>query len=254
MMGGYGDGMSSLGWLGMGVFWLILLGLILWLVVRLLPGSAAGLPPIRVSHPWRSSTAGWPATRSTSSPGRLSGLLSWPPGATGSDRHKTSPARRGAGHSRDRPGRYRGGGRRHPRRLCCRADDDARWDTSRRLRISIRFVTCGSESSRDCRERRRDKHGWSHDGRPGQRHDGRQWHGFERRPPWFPMGPSHLWWPTMAALIMRWSSSPSRALRPPVRARLPAMPRLMRRAASAKHPEPAVPAPARESCRAPQAG
>jgi len=34
-----GGGMGSLGWLGMGVFWLILLGLIIWLVVRLLPGS-----------------------------------------------------------------------------------------------------------------------------------------------------------------------------------------------------------------------
>jgi len=45
MMGGYGDGMSSLGWLGMGVFWLILLGLILWLVVRLLPGSGGGTTP-----------------------------------------------------------------------------------------------------------------------------------------------------------------------------------------------------------------
>ena len=37
-----GSGMGSLGWLGMGVFWLILLGLIVWLVVRLLPGSASG--------------------------------------------------------------------------------------------------------------------------------------------------------------------------------------------------------------------
>jgi len=34
MMGWYGgSGMSSLGWLGMGLFWLILLGLIIWLVV-----------------------------------------------------------------------------------------------------------------------------------------------------------------------------------------------------------------------------
>ena len=43
MMGWYGgSGMSSLGWLGMGLFWLILLGLIIWLVVRLLPGSGSG--------------------------------------------------------------------------------------------------------------------------------------------------------------------------------------------------------------------
>ena len=36
MMGWYGNGMGSFGWLGMGVFWLLLLGLIVWLVVRLL--------------------------------------------------------------------------------------------------------------------------------------------------------------------------------------------------------------------------
>ena len=36
-----GGGMGSLGWLGMGVFWLILLGLIVWLVVRLLPDSGS---------------------------------------------------------------------------------------------------------------------------------------------------------------------------------------------------------------------
>lgn len=42
MMGDYGSGMGPLGWLGMGVFWLILLGLIIWLVVHLLPGSTGG--------------------------------------------------------------------------------------------------------------------------------------------------------------------------------------------------------------------
>jgi putative membrane protein len=43
MMGWYGrGGMGPLGWLGMGVFWLILLGLVIWLVVRLLPGSGNG--------------------------------------------------------------------------------------------------------------------------------------------------------------------------------------------------------------------
>jgi len=43
MMGGYGNtGMGSLGWLGMGVFWLVLLGLIVWLVMRLLPGNRGG--------------------------------------------------------------------------------------------------------------------------------------------------------------------------------------------------------------------
>ena len=34
MMGWNGGGMGSLGWLGMGVFVLILLGLVGWLVVR----------------------------------------------------------------------------------------------------------------------------------------------------------------------------------------------------------------------------
>jgi len=41
MMGSYGNGIGSLGLLGMGAFWLILLGLIVWLVVRLLPGSSS---------------------------------------------------------------------------------------------------------------------------------------------------------------------------------------------------------------------
>ena len=42
MMDWYGrGGMSSVGWIGMGLFWLILLGLIIWLVVRLLPGSGS---------------------------------------------------------------------------------------------------------------------------------------------------------------------------------------------------------------------
>ena len=44
MMGWYGGGMGSLGWLGMGVFWLFLLGLIVWLVVRLLPVCWARSP------------------------------------------------------------------------------------------------------------------------------------------------------------------------------------------------------------------
>jgi hypothetical protein len=34
MMGGFGNGMSSLGWLGMGVLFLVLVGLIVWLVLR----------------------------------------------------------------------------------------------------------------------------------------------------------------------------------------------------------------------------
>jgi putative membrane protein len=40
MMGWYGGGMGAFGMLGIGLFWLILLGLIVWLVIRLLPGSS----------------------------------------------------------------------------------------------------------------------------------------------------------------------------------------------------------------------
>jgi len=46
-MGWYGGGMGGLMWLGMGLFWLILLGLIVWLVIRLLPGSSE--PPTRTT-------------------------------------------------------------------------------------------------------------------------------------------------------------------------------------------------------------
>jgi len=42
MMDWYGGGMGWGAWLGMGVFWLILIGLIVWLVVWLLPGSGGG--------------------------------------------------------------------------------------------------------------------------------------------------------------------------------------------------------------------
>ena len=42
MMSWYGNGMGPFGWLAMGAFWLLLLGLIVWLVVRLLPGSGEG--------------------------------------------------------------------------------------------------------------------------------------------------------------------------------------------------------------------
>jgi putative membrane protein len=42
MMGWYGGSMAWGGWLGMGLFWLLLLGVILFLVVRLLPGARQG--------------------------------------------------------------------------------------------------------------------------------------------------------------------------------------------------------------------
>lgn len=40
MMGSYGGGLGPLGWLAMGLFWIIVLGLIVWLVIRLIPGSS----------------------------------------------------------------------------------------------------------------------------------------------------------------------------------------------------------------------
>lgn len=43
MMGWYGSGMGGAGafmWLFMGLFWIALIGLIVWLVVKLLPGSS----------------------------------------------------------------------------------------------------------------------------------------------------------------------------------------------------------------------
>ncbi|WP_430868404.1 hypothetical protein [Demequina aurantiaca] len=40
MMGWNGGGMNGIAWMGMGLFWLVLLGLILWLVIRLLPGRS----------------------------------------------------------------------------------------------------------------------------------------------------------------------------------------------------------------------
>lgn len=48
MMGWYGGGMGWAAWLAMGVFWLLLLGLIVGLVVLLLPGSGGGTTRITV--------------------------------------------------------------------------------------------------------------------------------------------------------------------------------------------------------------
>jgi putative membrane protein len=45
MMGWHGGGMGAFIWPAMGLVWLILLGLIVWLVIRLLPGSSE--PPTR---------------------------------------------------------------------------------------------------------------------------------------------------------------------------------------------------------------
>ena len=51
MMGWYGGGMGAFGWLAMGLFWIILLGLIVWLVTRLLPGSKADQPSRPIGAP-----------------------------------------------------------------------------------------------------------------------------------------------------------------------------------------------------------
>jgi putative membrane protein len=39
MMMGYGWGMGPFGWIMMGLFWLVVIGLIVWAVVALLPGT-----------------------------------------------------------------------------------------------------------------------------------------------------------------------------------------------------------------------
>ena len=42
MMGWYGNGMGGGAWLFMGVFWVVLIALIVWLVIRLLPAESQG--------------------------------------------------------------------------------------------------------------------------------------------------------------------------------------------------------------------
>lgn len=44
MMGWYGGGMGIGAWMFMGTFWLALLALIVWLVVRLLPAGGRAAP------------------------------------------------------------------------------------------------------------------------------------------------------------------------------------------------------------------
>jgi len=54
MMGWHGGGMGFAGWLGMGVFWFVLLGLLVWLFTRVVSrgggkaGPAAGEPVLDV--------------------------------------------------------------------------------------------------------------------------------------------------------------------------------------------------------------
>lgn len=49
MMGWYGGSMNGLAWMGMGLFWLVLLGLIVWLAIRLLPGKSHEAKPATTS-------------------------------------------------------------------------------------------------------------------------------------------------------------------------------------------------------------
>ncbi len=58
-MGWYGGGMSGFAWMGMGLFWFALLGLIVWLVIRLLPGKT---PEPNAPTPVAASPAGSVAT------------------------------------------------------------------------------------------------------------------------------------------------------------------------------------------------
>ncbi|MHB1490384.1 hypothetical protein GALL_329520 [mine drainage metagenome] len=52
MMGWYGGGMAGGAWIFMGLFWIVLIAAIIWLVVRLLPsgnhGSATSAPTVHV--------------------------------------------------------------------------------------------------------------------------------------------------------------------------------------------------------------
>ncbi len=41
-MMGYGFGMGFAGWIFMALFWIVLIGLVVWAVVALLPGSRSG--------------------------------------------------------------------------------------------------------------------------------------------------------------------------------------------------------------------
>jgi putative membrane protein len=51
MMGWYGGGMGLGAWLFMGTFWVALLALIVWLVVRLLPSGNRSAPGESVESP-----------------------------------------------------------------------------------------------------------------------------------------------------------------------------------------------------------
>jgi putative membrane protein len=43
-MMGYGWGMGAAGWIFMGLFWIVVIGLVVWAVAALLPGNRPGGP------------------------------------------------------------------------------------------------------------------------------------------------------------------------------------------------------------------
>ncbi|MGV8965838.1 MAG: SHOCT domain-containing protein [Cellulomonas sp.] len=61
MMGWYGNGMNGGGWVFMGLFWIALIALTVWLVLRLLPSK--GKPSVTGT-----GSAPWPATPGQESP------------------------------------------------------------------------------------------------------------------------------------------------------------------------------------------
>jgi putative membrane protein len=74
MMGLFGGEMGPLGWVATGAFWVLLLGLAVWLIARLLPGSAkpttaAGDSPMEILNSRLAGgeidLADWQAQRAT---------------------------------------------------------------------------------------------------------------------------------------------------------------------------------------------
>lgn len=65
MMGWDGGGMSSLAWISMGLFWMAVIGLLIWLVVRLLPGKPQAPAPATESSRPANTTPGSAATTVT---------------------------------------------------------------------------------------------------------------------------------------------------------------------------------------------
>ena len=78
MMGWYGGGMNGGIWLVMGLFWLLLIGAIVWLVVQLATSGRRGLPPHRPwgPGPWGQQGYGQAPWGQTGQPGTRPGVES----------------------------------------------------------------------------------------------------------------------------------------------------------------------------------